>query len=241
MGHNTPFGILPNTSHKVPPTCTDSGEKGDEALSLAAQIYFFRVMRMRFVKLYIHVVQKKITTILVLQAVHMMQIRNTGFSPQKNIWWCRGSWTWSIVFYGLSNKNLLGEAIKWRQVKVSIESGKLSVNCGVMKTKRCNTEVWVTLEGRIRSQDCKLQEFEKLLAASASHIVQASSELTKQLVSSKQPTVDLFDVKVPLTLLKNALSLAAKLNQSINPLRGSFIKPSLPAQYARLADIADDS
>ena len=110
-----------------------------------------------------------------------------------------------------------------------------------MKTKRCNSEVCVTLEDRIRSQDCKLQEFEKLLAASASHIVQASSELTKQLVSSKQPTVDLFDVKVPLTLLKNALSLAAKLNQSINQLRGNFIKPSLPVQYARLADIADDS
>ena len=52
---------------------------------LQPQIYFFRVMRMRFVKLYIHVVQKKITTILVLQAVHMMRTRNTGFSPQKNI------------------------------------------------------------------------------------------------------------------------------------------------------------
>ena len=110
-----------------------------------------------------------------------------------------------------------------------------------MKTKRCNSEVCVTLEDRIRSQDCKLQEFEKLLAASASHIVQASSELTKQLVSSKQPTVDSFDVKVPLTLIKNALSLAAKLNQSINQLRGNFIKPSLLVQYARLAGIADDS
>ena len=80
-----------------------------------------------------------------------------------------------------------------------------------------------------------------MLAASASHIVQASSELTKQLVSSKQPTVDSFDVKVPLTLLKNALSLAGKLNQSINQLRRNFIKPSLPVKYARLADIADDS
>ena len=42
MGHNTPFGIPPNTSHKVPPTCTDSGEKGDEALSLAASNLFFQ-------------------------------------------------------------------------------------------------------------------------------------------------------------------------------------------------------
>ena len=36
-------------------------------------------------------------------------------------------------------------------------------------------------------------------------------------------------------------SLAGKLNQSINQLRRNFIKPSLPVQYARLADIADDS
>ena len=42
-------------------------------------------------------------------------------------------------------------------------------------------------------------------------------------------------------LLKNALSLAGKLNQSINQLRRNFIKPSLPVQYARLADIAGDS
>ena len=51
-----------------------------------------------------------------------------------------------------------------------------------------------------------------------------------------------FDVNVPLmTLLKNALSLASALNQSINQLRRTFIKASLPVQYARLADIADGS
>ena len=44
----------------------------------------------------------------------------------------------------------------------------------------------------------KLQEVQKLLAVSASPIVQAFLELTKQLVPSKQPTVDSFDVKVPL-------------------------------------------
>ena len=117
----------------------------------------------------------------------------------------------------------------------------LTANCGFMKTNRCNTGVWVTLEERIHSQDCKLQEVQKLLSVSDSHKVQASSELTKQLRSSKQPTVDSFDVKVPLTLLKNALFLAGKLNQSINQLRRSFIKPSLPVQYTRSADIADDS
>ena len=57
------------------------------------------------------------------------------------------------------------------KLKSKIESGKLPANCGFVKTKRCNTEVWVILGDRIPSQDCKLQEIQKLLAASASHIV----------------------------------------------------------------------
>ena len=96
-----------------------------------------------------------------------------------------------------------------------------------MKTKRYNTEAWFILGNQIRGQECKLQEVQKLLAPSASHIVKASSELSKQLVFSKQPTVDSFDVKISLPLLKNALSLAGKLNQTINKLRRNFIKPSL--------------
>ena len=60
-------------------------------------------------------------------------------------------------------------------------------------------------------------------------------------MSSKQPTIDSFDIEIPLTLLKNTLSLTGKLNQSFNQLRKNFIKPSLPVQYDRLADIADDS
>ena len=86
-----------------------------------------------------------------------------------------------------------------------------------------------------------MQEVQKLLPVSASHIAKAFSKVTRQLVSSKQPSVDSFDVKVPLTLLSNALSPAGTLNQSINQLGRSFIKPSLPVQYARLADITDDS
>ena len=63
-----------------------------------------------------------------------------------------------------------------------------------MKTKSYNTEVCVTLGDRSRRQDWKLQKAQKLLAASASYIEQTFSELTKQLVSSKQPTVDAVDV-----------------------------------------------
>ena len=113
------------------------------------------------------------------------------------------------------------------KLKSKIGSGKLPANYGFMKRERWNTEVWVTLGDQLRSQDCKLQKVEKLLAASVSHIGEASSELIKEMVSSKQPIADSFDVKVPLTLLKNALSLAGKLNQSINQVRKIFIKPSL--------------
>ena len=132
------------------------------------------------------------------------------------------------------------KSLREDKLKSKIESGKLPANWGFTKTKQCTTEVWVTLGEWVRSQYCKLQEVQKLLAAPASQIVQASSELTKQLVSSKQPRTDSLDAKVPLTLLQNALSLAGKLNRSINQLRRNFITP-LPAQYARLADIADDS
>ena len=113
---------------------------------------------------------------------------------------------------GISSSIATATKIFWEKplsedkLKSKIESGNLPANCGFKKTKRYNKEVWVILGDQIRSQNCKLQEVQKLLAASASHIVQASSELRKQLLSSKQPTVDSFNVKVSLTLLKNALS-----------------------------------
>ena len=118
-----------------------------------------------------------------------------------------------------ATKTFWAKPLSKGKLKSKIESGNLPANCGFMKTKSCNTVVWVTLGDQVRSQSCKLQEVQKLLAASASHIVLASSELTKQLMYSKQPTTNSFDVKVLLTLLKNALSLAGKLNQSINQLR----------------------
>ena len=84
-------------------------------------------------------------------------------------------------------KIFLDKPLSEDKLRSKVESGKLPENCRLMKTKRCNTEVWVTLGDRIRSQDCKLQEVQKLLAASASFIVQASSELTKQLCLLNSP------------------------------------------------------
>ena len=94
VGHNTPFGVLSNASQKlmvfgqttpsrVPPTCTDTDEKSDETLSLATPNLFFQ--RNEIQKMYIQVVRKKMTIILVLHQVHMMKTRIIGFSPQRNI------------------------------------------------------------------------------------------------------------------------------------------------------------
>ena len=88
-----------------------------------------------------------------LQAVHMMKTKNTGFSPQRNIMM---SWKLDLKYHLLWPK---------------IESGQLPANCGFIKTKQCKTEVWVILGDRVCSQDCKLQEVKKLLASSASHLV----------------------------------------------------------------------
>ena len=119
-----------------------------------------------------------------------------------------------------------------------IDSEKSPGNCGSLKQNVATLKSG--LGDQTCCQDCKKQKVQKLLTVSASHKVQASSELKKQLVPSKQSIVDSIDVKVPLTLLKNTLSLSGKLNQSINQLRRSFIKPSLLVLYAKL-DIADNS
>ena len=41
--------------------------------------------------------------------------------------------------------------------------------------------------------------------------------------------------------LKDALSLARKVNQELNQFRRNRIKPYLPPQFAKLTDISDDS
>ena len=45
----------------------------------------------------------------------------------------------------------------------------------------------------------------------------------------------------PLTKFKDALSLADKANQELNQFRRNMIKPYLPPQFSKLADISDDS
>ena len=226
------------TQSRVSPTCTDTGEKNDEILSLAASNLFFQGDE--------NEIQKVVYPGSAKEDENNSSASGSTHDEDRKYWLQSTEEYDDDVEVGPEVSSSMASATKifWEKslsedkLKSKIESGKLPANSGFIKTKRCTTEVWVTLGDQIRSLDYKLQKVQKLLAASASHIVQPSSKLTKQLVSSKQPTVDSFDVKVTLTLLKNALSLAGKLNQSINQLRRNFIKPSLPVQYARLADIA---
>ena len=45
----------------------------------------------------------------------------------------------------------------------------------------------------------------------------------------------------PLTKMKDAISPADKANQELNQFRRNMIKPYLPPQFIKLADISDDS
>ena len=45
----------------------------------------------------------------------------------------------------------------------------------------------------------------------------------------------------PMSLLKDSLSRARKVNQFTNSLWRHLIKPPLPSKYCELADVADES
>ena len=46
---------------------------------------------------------------------------------------------------------------------------------------------------------------------------------------------------ITLTMLKDSLSLAGKMSQSINQLRRKLIKPTLPPQFSKLAEKSEES
>ena len=124
-----------------------------------------------------------------------------------------------------------------KEIEAKLELGQIPSNCTYLKPKLCNKEIYTILGDRLRSQDRKLQDIQKFHAASTSLVVKAASELSQYLQASSQGNKAI-DIKTPLTMLKDALSLAGCANQSLNKLRRNLIKPSLPAEYAKLADIA---
>ena len=72
-----------STQSRVPPTSTDTGEKSDETISLAASNLFFQGNE---IQKEVHPRSEKQDDIgLVLQAVHMVKTKHVGFSSQRNI------------------------------------------------------------------------------------------------------------------------------------------------------------
>jgi len=119
-----------------------------------------------------------------------------------------------------------------------IEKRLIPANCPFLSAKRTNPEIWPTISGTNRTYEVKLQNIQKLHASSVTYMLQSASELTKILASTADKDID---IKKPLTMLKDSLSLAGKLIQSLNQFRRDIIKHALPPQYAKLADLDDDS
>ena len=65
--------------------------------------------------------------------------------------------------------------------------------------------------------------------------------MSQYLVAAPNSSGGKIDIMPPLTEIKDALSFAGKANQELNQLRRNIIKPYLPLQFPKLADISDDS
>lgn len=121
--------------------------------------------------------------------------------------------------------------------KLEMETAKIPANCTFLTTKRTNPEVWTAISGFHRTSDSKIQDIQTLFASSISLTLRAASTISS-LSKSDENNAQIME---SLSLLKDSLSIAGKVNQSINQYRRVAIKPSLPPQYSKLADIVDDS
>lgn len=136
-------------------------------------------------------------------------------------------------------KIFLEKPLSAEKLKLKIDSGKLAPKYLFMKTKMFNTEVWVILEDRINI--ARNVSYKRLCAASNWQIVEAASELTKCLVSSKHNEQDAMVAKVPLTMLKNAYLLLENWTKLTITLEEVLSNHRCPLKYTRLIDIADDA
>ena len=146
-GHNTPFWVLRITSQKqvvlcqtgqsrVPPTCTDTGEKGGEEFSLATSNLFLQSNE--------NEIQKDVH----LRSAnendnHSSTSGNTHDEDQK--YWLQSTEEYNdVVKVRPKYRHLWPQqqkSLREDKLKSKIESGKLPAHCGFMKTKPCNTEV----------------------------------------------------------------------------------------------------
>ena len=83
-----------------------------------------------------------------------------------------------------------------------------------------------------------MQSIQKTYVVSTTLMPKASWELTKLLPKHNNTH---HVIKTPLSLLKNSLSLAGSLNQDLNQYRRDIIKHTLPSQFVKISESADDS
>ena len=122
-----------------------------------------------------------------------------------------------------------------------MELAKLPANCRFLQPKRTNVEIRSVIPPSSRSRKRGIQDIQTITAASASLIFQAASDMSQYLPVAPKSSGGKIDIMPPLTKIKDVLSLAGKENQELNQYRRNMIKPYLPPQFAKLADIIDDS
>ena len=122
-----------------------------------------------------------------------------------------------------------------------MELGKIPSNCQILHPKRTNVEIWSVIPPSSCGRDSGIQDIQIITAASASLILQAASDMSQYVVVASKSSGGQIDIMPPQSKIKDALSLAGKANQELNQFRRNMIKPYLPIQFAKLADINDDS
>ena len=128
------------------------------------------------------------------------------------------------------------------KMKEKLEIAKIPENCQFLKTKEINKPVWTILAGSQRTIDKAIQDIQKMYASSVALTLKAASEMTYYLRHKEDHSRNSeLDIETPLSMLKDSLSIAGKVNQTINQFRRNLVRPSLPSQFAKLADKVDES
>ena len=95
--------------------------------------------------------------------------------------------------------------IKDDNLKLKLEDAKIPSDCKFWQTKKTNFEIFSVLPRLQRTHDCKMESIQKTFVASTTLMFKAApSELTKP--PPNYDNVNL-DINLPLSLLKNSLSL----------------------------------
>ena len=143
--------------------------------------------------------------------------------------------------YGSEISSSIASASKtFREKPLKEDSFKRTSNCTYLTTKLTNPEIFKNLPTFQRTVDSKIQDIQKVHAASVSLLLTTTSYLGTSILTTQGQNKET-DFKIPLNFLKDSLTLAGRANQIINQLRRQLIKPTLPPKYCQLADIADDS